>query len=277
MKISIGLPTALPGTEGHLFAEWAIRAEKAGFASLGTIGRTVYDSYDELIVLAACASVTRRIGLATTVLIAPPRETVLLAKQASSLHCLSGGRLCLGLGVGWREDDFSVVGADWSRRGSTLDAQLAKLKEIWSGDQIGPLQQPRVPELMLGGAAPAALERAGRWADAYMAGPFETPVIAGYAQAVAAAAQRWGRPRPRFVTSRYFGLGDPQWVDRNVQAYFDIGGPAAVAGARAGVLESPEAIRQVLDEHRQIGADECCLWVQIPQLEQIDRLAEIVF
>lgn len=277
MKISIGLPTALPGTPGSIFAEWAIRAEKAGFASLGTIGRTVYDSYDELIVLAACASVTKRIGLATTVLIAPPRETVLLAKQASSLHSLSGGRLCLGLGVGWRDDDFTAVGADWKIRGATLEKQLAQLREIWSGDTIGPFQQPRVPELMLGGAAPSALERAGRWADAYMAGPFETKVIKEYAQAVAQAAQRAGRKMPRFVTSRYFGLGDSQRIDKNIEAYFQVGGRAAIEGARSGVLESPAAIRQILDEHREAGADECCLWVQIPDLDQIDRLAEIVF
>jgi len=275
MKISIGLPTALPGTPASVFVPWAQRAEAAGFASLGTIGRTVYDSYDELIVLAACAAVTSRIRLATTVLISPPRETVILAKQTASLQALSGGRLTLGLGVGWREDDFTVVGAEWARRGDTLEKQVLRLHKIWQDREIGPTVSP--PELMLGGAAPAALERAGRLADAYMAGPFDTPEVIAYRDQVAEFARKAQRAVPRFVTSRYFGLGDKAVVDRNIQRYFQVGGSEAIASARRNVLESADDIRRIVDEHRTAGSDELCLWVQIANLDQIDRLAEIVF
>lgn len=275
MKISIGLPTALPGTPASIFLPWAQKAEAAGFAALGTIGRTVYDSYEELIVLAACAAVTSKIRLATTVLIAPPRETVLLAKQAASLQAISDGRLTLGLGVGWREDDFTVVGADWSKRGQTLEKQIQRLHKIWQEREIGPTAPP--PELMLGGAAESALERAGRLADAYMAGPFDTPEIEKYRDKVREYAQKACRPAPRFVTSRYFALGDPQAVDKNIQRYFQVGGPQAIQDARRNVLEKAEDIKRIVEEHRAAGSDELCLWVQSARLDQIDRLAEVVF
>lgn len=277
MKIAIGLPTALPGTPGGIFVEWARRAERAGFSSLGTIGRTVFDSYEELIVLAAAAAVTKQIGLATTVLIAPPREPVLLAKQAATLHRLSGGRLSLGLGAGWREDDFAAVGANWSARGQTMDQLLLRLREVWNGDSIGPHPGPRGPELMLGGAAPSALERAGRFADAYIAGPFSVDRITGYYDAVVKVAQSRGRRPPRFVTSRYFALGDVSAiVDRNVRAYFQVGGEAVVREAREAVLSDAAAIREVVHSHRAAGADELFLWTEVADLAQIDLLAEAV-
>jgi alkanesulfonate monooxygenase SsuD/methylene tetrahydromethanopterin reductase-like flavin-dependent oxidoreductase (luciferase family) len=278
MKIAIGLPTALPATPGEIFVEWAKRAEQAGFSSLGTIGRTVFDSYEELIVLAAAAAVTKKIGLATTVLIAPPREPVLLAKQAATLHRLSGGRLTLGLGVGWREDDFAVVGADWSTRGQTMDQMLVRMREVWTGERIGPHPGPRAPEVMLGGAAPSALERAGRFADAYIAGPFSVERVTGYYDTVSKVARSCGRKAPRFVTSRYFALGDTsEVVDRNVRAYYEVGGEEVVREAREAVLSDADSIRGVVDSHGEAGADELFLWTEVADLRQVELLAEAVF
>ena len=66
-------------------------------------------------------------------------------------------------------------------------------------------------------------------------------------------------------------------VDRNVQRYFQVGGAEAVSSARRNVLESADDIRRIVDEHREAGSDELCLWVQIANLDQIERLAEVVF
>ncbi len=71
--------------------EWARRAEALGFSTLATIGRVAYPTYEELVALAAAASVTERIGLMPNVLLAPTRDPVLLAKEAASLDQLSGG------------------------------------------------------------------------------------------------------------------------------------------------------------------------------------------
>src|SRR3954447_2824521 len=107
MDVAIGLPNAVPGTTGGQLTEWARRAEARGFSSLGTIDRVAYPSLEPLIALAAAAAVTERIGLATTALLGPLRATpVALAKQAASLHSISGHRMTLGIGLGGREDDY---------------------------------------------------------------------------------------------------------------------------------------------------------------------------
>src|SRR5918996_3964157 len=117
MKISIGIPNSVRGTTGAQVLEWARRAEAAGFSSLATIGRVAYPSYEELTVLAAAGAVTERIRFLTNVLIAPARSTAELAKQAATVQQITGGRLNLGIGIGWRESDYILTGRDFHRRG----------------------------------------------------------------------------------------------------------------------------------------------------------------
>src|SRR5918999_6265645 len=118
MDVGIGLPNSVRGVDRAGIVEWARRAEDAGFASLGTIDRLVYPSYESLIALAAAAAVTERIRLVTDILLAPlHRNTPLLAKQAATIDSLSGGRLVLGMAPGAREDDFAVSGVDMRTRG----------------------------------------------------------------------------------------------------------------------------------------------------------------
>src|SRR5919201_3548231 len=117
MEIGIGLPSTIPGTEGTQIVEWARRAERRGFSSLGTIDRIVYDNYEPFIALAAAAAVTEHIRLTTSILIAPYRaNAALLAKQAMSVDRLSGGRLVLGIAVGGRPDDYESSGVPMERR-----------------------------------------------------------------------------------------------------------------------------------------------------------------
>jgi alkanesulfonate monooxygenase SsuD/methylene tetrahydromethanopterin reductase-like flavin-dependent oxidoreductase (luciferase family) len=94
MRIGISLPGAIPNVESSTLVRWAVRAEQRAFDSRGSIGvvdRVCYDNHDPLTVLAAATAVTERVELLTDILIAPLRNTVLLAKQAATLDRLSRG------------------------------------------------------------------------------------------------------------------------------------------------------------------------------------------
>ncbi|HEU5111147.1 MAG TPA: LLM class flavin-dependent oxidoreductase, partial [Micromonosporaceae bacterium] len=110
MKVGIGLPSTIPGTDGALLVEWARRADAGPFSTVAVLDRVVYDSVDPFTALAAAAAVTDRVGLATMIAIGPLRTPALLAKQAVSVDTIAGGRLTLGLAVGARHDDYEVAG-----------------------------------------------------------------------------------------------------------------------------------------------------------------------
>ncbi|HKS47927.1 MAG TPA: LLM class flavin-dependent oxidoreductase [Amycolatopsis sp.] len=86
-----------------------------------------------MVTLAAVAGATTRIRVQTEVLLAPPRDTALLAKQSAALDRISGGRFTLGPGIGGRDDDFLAAGRDPRRRGRRLDEQMAIMRRIWAG------------------------------------------------------------------------------------------------------------------------------------------------
>ncbi len=134
MKIGIGLPAAIPNATSPLIRDWAELADKGPFSSLGIPDRLVYSgSFDPLITLAFVAAETQRIRLMTGVVLAPLYNAGILAKQAASLDVLSNGRLTLGLGVGWREEDFRAAPASFHDRGKRFDQQLELMTRIWSG------------------------------------------------------------------------------------------------------------------------------------------------
>src|SRR5215211_337264 len=177
MDVAIGLPNTVPGTQGDQLIEFARRGEAAGFSSLGTLDRLIYAGYEPLTSLAAAAAVTDRIPLATTVLLAPYRlNGVLLAKEAASVHRISGGRLTLGLGLGWREDDYEASGAKYSERGRKLDEMLAEIERVWSGEEygiaggVGPDVTSEPPALLVGGSVDAAFKRAARYGRGWILG-----------------------------------------------------------------------------------------------------------
>jgi len=284
MKISIGLPTAVPGVSAKLFPEWAIRAEAAGFARLGTISRIAFDSHDELIALAAAAAVTSRIGLATTVLVAPPRETVILAKQAATLDQLSDGRFVLGVGVGWRDDDFLATGKRFGDRGALLDRQIEQMRSIWRGEPvnagvapIGPSPvTPGGPQIWLGGMAPPALRRAGRLADAFIAPPAPLEMARAMVEQVQSAAAESGRGRLPVIGSGYFALGPEVEAGRRaMRAYYSFGGEEMADRMTRGMLSDRDSIAAHLEQTRQLGADEIFLWAASGDPAQVDALAKL--
>src|SRR2546428_12350987 len=110
MNIGVGLPTSTSGISGQLLVDWAKRADAGPFSSLGVVDRVAYQNYEPFTALGAAAAVTRRVRLATMVVVAPPRHNALPAKQAASVHALSRGRLTPGVAGGVPRGDVAGAG-----------------------------------------------------------------------------------------------------------------------------------------------------------------------
>jgi alkanesulfonate monooxygenase SsuD/methylene tetrahydromethanopterin reductase-like flavin-dependent oxidoreductase (luciferase family) len=278
MKVGIGLPAAVPGVESALITRWARSAEACGFDALGVTDRVVYDNHEPLMTLAAAAAVTERIELLTDVLIAPIRATALLAKQAATLDRLSGGRLTLGLGLGGRADDFAAVGMLTDGRGRRFDQQLRDLRELWSGERIGPAPaRPGGPPLIAAGYAPRAIDRAARLADGWAAGVGPVEQFAENAALLREAWSRHGRAgRPRTLAFAYYALGPSAQAaaEHDLRHYYGWLGPEVADGIAASALTEPTAIVDWLAAHADAGADEALLMPCIADLAQIDLLAD---
>jgi alkanesulfonate monooxygenase SsuD/methylene tetrahydromethanopterin reductase-like flavin-dependent oxidoreductase (luciferase family) len=281
MDIGIGLPNSVRGVDRAGIVEWARRAEDAGFASLGTIDRLVYPTYEPLIALAAAAAVTERIRLVTDVLLAPLRtNTALLAKQAATVDGLSGGRLVLGLAPGARDDDFEVSGVDIHARGRIFDRQLEELMRHWAGDTgVGPAPASGVrPALLIGGQADAAFRRAARWADGWTLGGGTPEMFAGALERLRAAWREQGRDgEPRTMVLFYFALGE----DAEATARAGLGSYYAFLGEYAdmiveGAAKDEATVRAYLDGFEQAGVDEAICFPASADPRQVDLLAGAV-
>jgi alkanesulfonate monooxygenase SsuD/methylene tetrahydromethanopterin reductase-like flavin-dependent oxidoreductase (luciferase family) len=284
MKIGIGLPSTIPGVSGSLIREWARLAEDGPFSSLAVLDRLIYENFDPLTTLAVVAGATRRIRLTTAVLLAPLRNTRVLAKQVASLDALSNGRLTLGLGVGGREDDYRAAEVSFHNRGKRLEQQLDSMTRLWAGqpvdDQTGPIGPPSVqaggPEILIGAYAPAAINRLERWGHGFLAAGSDARQVSELFGLAEAAWQRSGKPgKPRLVADVVFALG-PDAAARSTAYmldYYAFLGPMAQYMA-ASVLVSQDEVKATIQAYEKIGTDELLFIPCIPELDQVRLLAE---
>jgi alkanesulfonate monooxygenase SsuD/methylene tetrahydromethanopterin reductase-like flavin-dependent oxidoreductase (luciferase family) len=280
MQVGVGLPSTVPGTKGQLVIEWACRADEGPFSSLGVLDRLAYDSYEPLITLATAASVTRRVKLATTIVIGPLHNNALLAKTTASLDAISDGRLVLGLAVGARKEDYDFAGIDYRGRGKRLSEQLSMLRTLWEGSSMGPQTiRPGGPDLLLGGLSDLGYARIARYADGYVHGGGPPRAFARAADKAYAAWSDARRPgKPQLWGQGYFALGDDAIKEagyRYLRDYYAFTGPFAEKIA-AGLLTSPQAVAQFMRGYEDAGCDELVLFPTVPDLAQLDRLAEIL-
>jgi len=281
LNIGVGLPIGDPPT----LLTWARRIDSGPFSSIGCLDRLVYHNPDTLIMLAGAAAVTGRVRILTEVLVAPLRNTALLAKECATLDRLSGGRLTLGLGVGSRADDFAAAGVAMSRRGRILEDQLTTLRRLWVGEPfsaeagaIGPApRQAGGPEILLGGSTPAALERVARHADGFLsaAAPAATGSMFRSVEGFWASTGRTGSPR--LVAQLNVALGTLEQIDSAraaMQRYYAfLPNPAARAGEMLGCADDILEAMKILGDS---GADEVMLYCWSDRVEQLDRLADLV-
>jgi alkanesulfonate monooxygenase SsuD/methylene tetrahydromethanopterin reductase-like flavin-dependent oxidoreductase (luciferase family) len=279
MRVGIGLPNAVPGAGGDLVLEWAERADRGPFSSLGTLDRVVYDSYDPFVALGAAAAVTSRIRLVTMVAIGPLRAAVSLARAAASIDRLSNGRLVLGLAIGARREDYAALGLESRGRGRRLSEQLAAIRDAWEdGSTVPGTARPGGPDVLVGGLSGEAFARMARAADGYVHGGGPARAFAGAASRAWAAWTDFGRPgRPAMWGQAYFALGDgaEEAGRRYLLDYYAFTGPFAERIAAAN-LTTPQAVRDLVRGYEEAGCDELVLLPTVAGLDQVDRLAEVL-
>lgn len=280
VEISIGLPNTLDHP-GPLLAAWAKRAEERGFASLGTIDRIVYPNYDTMVSLSVAAGATSRIGLLSGILLAPLYPAVWLAKAAASLDALSGGRLTLGLGVGGREDDFAAMGVPMRERGRRMDEDLEIMRTVFAGGKLGdgafPVAAHGRPRVLIGGTSDAAVHRTVRYGQGWIAGGGGPDQVRPMVERIRREWHDAGRDgEPRFAALAYFGLGDEEASKQSLRTYYGFLGDFAevIAG---GALRSPQAVKDAVRAFQDAGVDELVLDPTVPDLAEVDRLADAVF
>ena len=210
------------------------------------------------------AGLTQRLELVTGIVILPQRQTALVAKQAAEVDVLSGGRLRLGVGIGWNEVEYQALNEDFGTRGKRSEEQIAVLRALFSqesvtfhgrwhhieGAGINPLPARRSIPIWLGGNADATLQRAGAIADGWFPlMPPGEPARKAIA-AIRAAANAAGRdPGTLGIEARIdYGSGTPDDWARALEAWRALGAThISVNTMRAG-LGSPrehiEAIRR---------------------------------
>lgn len=217
---------------------------------------------DPLATLAFLAGATTRVGLGTGVLVLPYRPALPTAKWVATIQELSGGRLVLGVGVGWMEAEFRALGVERRRRGAIADATLAFLDRCFAGDVVEANGQPFLfrprpqrPPLFVGGAPPHAFRRAiahgGGWMPVGLPPDRLAPLVATLREQAAAA----GAPAPPVAVMTTLPLDDPSAARDLVQRYAAAGATRLIHGARyTDANEFRARLQRLADVARTVAA-----------------------
>ena len=175
------------------------------------------DPFTSLSFIAAC---TERVQLGTGVLVLPLRQPIVVAKQAASLDVLSSGRSLLGVGSGWLEDEFVLLGQDWRDRGRRTDQAIATLRGCWrldaaelpDGTRVGiapaPTQGGTLP-ILIGGHSRAAMRRAARAGDGWYASNVTVEQFADLVRTLRGIEVEQGTPRESVLVGVRPGVVEP--------------------------------------------------------------------
>ena len=291
MDIGMNLPVMVPGLDRDLLLTWARRIDAGPFSTLAAGERVSFPNPDIMVALAAAATVTTRVRIMTNVVVLPMHAEVHVAKQLATLDVLSGGRVVAGVGVGARAEDFAAHGVPFRHaRLRRLEQQVRIMRRVWAGEIVvdgaaRPVEpfpiQPGGPSVLCGSLSAGAIRRAARFADGiagFAFGPDPTEIAIAF-DAARAAWPAAGRPAPRLVTGCWFALGPRAraQLDEYLGRYLAFLGPGVSAGVAPLVrATSPSALRQVVREVADAGADELCLVPTTADPEELDRVADAV-
>jgi probable F420-dependent oxidoreductase len=276
MKFGVCLPTFRYGAEpttDHIFAV-ARSAEEHGFDSVWVGDHVLVPAdqtrmrffADPLLTLGVVAGMTSRVQLGTSVVVAPLRNPLVLAKQSATLDYLSSGRLILGLGAGWLEREFNYLNADFNQRGSLFDETIRVLRTVWGAvpasfdgefyqfdDAVLEPQphQPGGPPIWIGGSSRRALQRTAELGDAWHAD--DTPaeevarvreILLGYAETAGRSVDVTTR-----VSTRVVGVGMTSTdAPSREEGYY------READAWSGIVGTPDELLDQVQEFADAGS-----------------------
>ncbi|MER5731469.1 LLM class flavin-dependent oxidoreductase [Streptomyces sp. NPDC002138] len=246
MKIGVNVLNFGPGTDPGVLRGWARTVEGLGFDLLMVSDHVAITPdvavrypapfYEPFTTLSWLAALTTRVRLGTTVLIAPYRHPLLTARMAANVNELSGGRLVLGVGVGWARQEFAALGIPFEQRGRLTEEHLRGIRAAWA--DTAAYGDRRIP-VWVGGNSDAGLRRAVRLGDAWHPLRPTLPWLREAAVRLAAYARQQGLPAPALA---------PRIALRLTAA--PVTGPDRLAGE--GTLDQ---IAEDLEEIRRLGAE----------------------
>ncbi|MEM8767675.1 MAG: LLM class F420-dependent oxidoreductase [Pseudomonadota bacterium] len=241
MKVGLAFASSI-GIDGATALDICRRAESAGFESVWggehvVLPDKIMSKYpytedgkipaepdtpipDPLIWLAFAAAAAPTLRLGTCILIVPQRNPLILAKELATLDAISGGRVELGLGVGWLEEEFDALGVPWARRGARNDEYIEAMRALWAGphaeyhgefvDFEPATCSPRpvhgnIP-VIVGGDTEAAINRAVRLADGYFPGEGDFERLGALLGRLRTAAEAADRDPASIKVNAMFGM-----------------------------------------------------------------------
>ena len=233
---------------------------------------TYKDMFHEPFVLFGyLAGLTKRIELVTAVIILPQRQTVLVAKQAAALDVLSGGRLRLGIGIGWNPVEYEALGANFKNRGRRSEEQVEVMRKLWTQELVtfegewykitdaglNPLPIQRPIPIWFGGGHDQTLRRVARLGDGWfpLLGPDDK--CRAMIEKIRAYTREAGRdPRSVGIEGRIMiGQGSPEQWTKEIQAWKELGATHVTANTMKAGFSSPSGHVEALRRFRAVFAE----------------------
>lgn len=290
MKISLCLPYAKAEIDRQVLVDWCRAADDGPFESLSCGERINGPAVDMRVMLAAAAALTERVRIVPSLYVLPMHSAVRAAKEIATLDVLSEGRVTVTVGVGGRPKDYRAVGVSFDRRHQRMDDQVAEMKSLWAGvppfegaDPIGPTPvQEGGPPILIGAMGPKAIRRGAEWADGIYAFSLngvqsEMERMLGMARTAWTEAGRTSGPYQ--AGGFWYSLADDAEMKlRNyVIDYLEIAGrDAAEAIAKTLTRNTPEAVREGLENMRAAGCEECYMVAATHEISEVERLIPLL-
>ena len=272
MQIGVVYPQTELSPDTQTLRTYAARAEELGFRHLLTYDHVLgadpavhrdwrgpYDlstTFHEPLVMFGFLAAVTKLELVTGIIIAPQRQTALLAKQAAEVDILSEGRFRLGIGIGWNAVEYEALGQDFRTRGRREEEQIGLMRRLWTEQSVThegdfdrvtgaglappPVQRP-IP-VWLGGSSPAAYRRIGKLADGWFPQVVPGPQLDEASAIVELAAQDAGRdPSTLGMEGRISWTGDPADIVKHSGRWGDAGATHLSVNTMGAGLEGLDA------------------------------------